>query len=1209
LLSAVTWTGDAGDGNWATPANWSGAAVPTATDDAIIPSGFPTITVSSGTQSVNSLNAASPLTIATGELDIGAGGASLSADITLSGGTIRGGSMSFAVGAELVGTKFGGTLDAVTVTGNIDLSRTDETTIQVEDGLTIDGSILIGSAAGTTIGTLAFIGNVPQTLGAPPGETANVIFGANTYNSLANETDYSYVPQGPGEPLTLASGVHVGGQNGGFGGPGLAGEQIINQGEISSDVSHGSIYVGDPLVNQGTVSATNGATLNLSHVNGNLGTVADLSNGSALILGGSYSVNEPINLSTASQLTLGGSWQNASTITENSSTIVLGGMFTAGDIGTIDRNGGTVEVTGTLDNTGAVLDLNVTGDLALDSGGTIHGGTVDASGAVPLLTGEGGTLDGVTVNGNIEGDLYILNNLVLNGTMDVTGQLMFWGSTAESLTGNATVLLESGGINSEAESLTFGASVTITGGSGGIEAPLGAPVINQGKIIASSPTSAIDIYYVSSFTNDGTLEAINGGLLNVSGLSGDLGTASVSGAGSSLILSGDYTVNSDQTVPDGSKLELDGTWSNTATITVAGGALNLGGNFTAAGMGTITRPDLGTPGAGTINLTGTLDNTDNTLMFDASSGSWNFDGGGIENGTVTESDGAGLLFLAGATGVLDGVTFRGDLDLSQVSGTALGVADGLTLDGHILLGNSTGSTYGELYFTGKTAQTLAVAPGGSATVLFGASNQNAIDNIPFRQFSLSVTFGPGVWIGGQNGVIEEYTGAVTPFINQGTFAIDSGGRFVMMAPLTNQGGVSIGDGGTLAIQNPTTLIPQTTNLGALALSPNSVLSIQGSFSQGASGTLIDQLGGPPTGGFGQIIASGPIALSGALQVDWPAGLDPAPGATIPVINGSSRSGAFATFVTSPPVGAVRVQYTGNSAYLSEGGSSRDVIAGTPQNDTITLSADPDGQTIDWVFGATSGFLPINDPNGLTINGNGGNDTITLDYTNGNPLPNTLHLNGTFTNNNLQGTNPLSGTTLDIGRSTVFISYSSSDPIATIQGYLKNGYNGGTWNGSPTATTGVITSAAAQANANHNTAIGYADSADGQGINTTPNTIELKYTLVGDANLDGSVNTVDLQRLLFAFNTPGAWDQGDFNYDGAVNTVDLQGLLFNFNTSVGNQATPLAIAATPAAAAASNAPSSTGGGSPALLPTIHATGSTRFALGHPHTFKLAARKRR
>ena len=51
-----------------------------------------------------------------------------------------------------------------------------------------------------------------------------------------------------------------------------------------------------------------------------------------------------------------------------------------------------------------------------------------------------------------------------------------------------------------------------------------------------------------------------------------------------------------------------------------------------------------------------------------------------------------------------------------------------------------------------------------------------------------------------------------------------------------------------------------------------------------------------------------------------------------------------------------------------------------------------------------GQLLVNDAAGLTINGNGSNDVITLVYTNGNPLPNTIHLNGTFTVNGLSGVN-------------------------------------------------------------------------------------------------------------------------------------------------------------------------------------------------------------
>ncbi|HSZ58075.1 MAG TPA: kelch repeat-containing protein [Tepidisphaeraceae bacterium] len=233
---------------------------------------------------------------------------------------------------------------------------------------------------------------------------------------------------------------------------------------------------------------------------------------------------------------------------------------------------------------------------------------------------------------------------------------------------------------------------------------------------------------------------------------------------------------------------------------------------------------------------------------------------------------------------------------------------------------------------------------------------------------------------------------------------------------------------------------------------------------------------------------------------------------------------------------------------------RPAVPGTAGNDPITLVQDADGEHIDWSLPGMSGQVLINDPLGLTIDGNGGSDAITLDYTLGNPLPNFIRLNGTFILNGLQGTSPLAGTTLDLGRSTLYVSYAdtSSDPLAAIQQYLLAGYNNGAWTGAATATTattGAITSAAAAADSTHATAIGYADFADGSNVDTLANTIELKFTLAGDANLDGTVNSADLQTILAGLNRPGAWDQGDFNYDGAVNSADLQELLTTLNTSL------------------------------------------------------------
>ena len=245
----------------------------------------------------------------------------------------------------------------------------------------------------------------------------------------------------------------------------------------------------------------------------------------------------------------------------------------------------------------------------------------------------------------------------------------------------------------------------------------------------------------------------------------------------------------------------------------------------------------------------------------------------------------------------------------------------------------------------------------------------------------------------------------------------------------------------------------------------------------------------------------------------------------------------------------------------------DTISANASGDAIWLRQD--GSNIDWFLnGSTTPIyqLPIDDPNGLTINGDGGTDTITLDYSAGDPLPAMLHLNGTFFLNNFPSTgDPLAGHTIDIGGGTVFISYAGgSDPLSLVQKYLRAGYANGTWTGSGDA----ITSSSAAAN--HQFTIGYADSADKSGVNTFANSVELKYTVPGDTNLDGSVNFSDLVALAQHYGgLASVWDQGDFNYDAKVNFTDLVALAQNYDKSVTS-----AVAA--ADLAASQAPSSPSG---------------------------------
>ncbi|MGD0390289.1 MAG: PEP-CTERM sorting domain-containing protein, partial [Tepidisphaeraceae bacterium] len=135
--------------------------------------------------------------------------------------------------------------------------------------------------------------------------------------------------------------------------------------------------------------------------------------------------------------------------------------------------------------------------------------------------------------------------------------------------------------------------------------------------------------------------------------------------------------------------------------------------------------------------------------------------------------------------------------------------------------------------------------------------------------------------------------------------------------------------------------------------------------------------------------------------------------------------------------------------------------------------------------------------------------------------------------------------LDVNNNHFIITYGSSDPISTIAGYIESGYNGGAWNG-----PGIISTAAQTSTNGLLYGVGYADGKDGVVSGLASGQIEVTYTLLGDANLEGVVNGADLTILAANYNqSVTGWDQGDFNYDGMVNGIDLSDLAVNFNQGV------------------------------------------------------------
>jgi autotransporter-associated beta strand protein len=154
-----------------------------------------------------------------------------------------------------------------------------------------------------------------------------------------------------------------------------------------------------------------------------------------------------------------------------------------------------------------------------------------------------------------------------------------------------------------------------------------------------------------------------------------------------------------------------------------------------------------------------------------------------------------------------------------------------------------------------------------------------------------------------------------------------------------------------------------------------------------------------------------------------------------------------------------------------------------------------------------------------------------------------------------------GTSLDLTDNALVVDYGSADPspLADIRSKIVTAYNGGAWNGDG------ITSSSAN-NSTHG--LGYAEASNVLTFAGSPpdalflgdvvdqSAVLVRYTRYGDADLSGTVNLQDFNRLAANFGTGTRWDQGDFTYDGAVNLTDFNRLAANFGLSAaGPSVTP------------------------------------------------------
>jgi autotransporter-associated beta strand protein len=237
------------------------------------------------------------------------------------------------------------------------------------------------------------------------------------------------------------------------------------------------------------------------------------------------------------------------------------------------------------------------------------------------------------------------------------------------------------------------------------------------------------------------------------------------------------------------------------------------------------------------------------------------------------------------------------------------------------------------------------------------------------------------------------------------------------------------------------------------------------------------------------------------------------------ITGNGATGARTVTLQGAGNGNVTGQITNGTATISllKAGSG-----------TWTLS---DANTFTGSTTVTAGTLLMDAPGAL--------GSANVSITGGTlALLNNLTLGSGVTSNVSFSSLAISGNgTLDITNNHIIIDYGASDPIATIASYVRSGASGG---------PGILSSTAYAPINGLSYAVGFADGADGVVAGLSSGQIELKFTLLGDANLDGTVNGSDFSILAANFGTGATnWDQGNFLYGTSVNGSDFSALAANF----------------------------------------------------------------
>jgi hypothetical protein len=755
----------------------------------------------------------------------------------------------------------------------------------------------IEKTAGT--GTLSITGFLSNT------GTLDIATGTFGLPGSAGDTNGMYdIATGAILDLTGGNGFASFTEKGTFTGSG-AGSIYLDTGTLTTGSSGATLNIPSTLAfdwSAGTISVPLNATLTY---NGTL-TVTG-SSGVELTGGGTFQNNGTINLAGTGNLDIGhagGSpmttlvnvanatidFQNNSSITNNGTPYGPGG--TVVNAGTIEKTAvtgvpaGTSSISGPLTNTGT-LDA-ATGTLALSFGITATGGTYQVAAGSTLDLTSGGTFSEtgtftasgagtISLNG---GTFAVYNN---TATLDIPDTISFqWTGgaisvpTGDSLTvngnltfnGTSTEYLVGGGTMTENGTITqSGTGYLLIGSPGNVATTLIIPSGSTYDFTADSGIANQPYNGSGVIDYSGTIEKTGGGASSPmsTAFSNTGGTLSVTSGTLTLSTNGGENTGGTFNVAAGAILNLTGgnavTYSGTYTGSGAGEVELAGGTLSVAG---------GTSGA-TFNLPGNL--------FVWSGGTVNTNGdtltilGNMTINSVNGSEvvtGGGYLDVgsASAAGTLNDSAVDNTLTIDTRTTLLIGSNGTVNLSDDTINGNGAISNLGNLIKSAGTS--------GATISAFMDNEKNVEVQAGMLTFSGTVHQVFNNHLTGGSWTVAGTAANATLNISSASFnTIDPGATVIVNGPYagfanlnsltTNEGSFSLLGGATFATAG------NFTNAGTLALMPgttlNSVLTVNGTFTQTGMGTLDAGLGGTTTTPtFGSISSTGAVTLAGTFKV-------------------------------------------------------------------------------------------------------------------------------------------------------------------------------------------------------------------------------------------------------------------------------------------------------------------------------------------------------